>query len=235
MMEIQPFSFDKNKMGGLITQACTAIRTACLALPSRMQSSRKAPADFATRPTIPSWEEYESASNGQILDRLHRNPAGLLNEQPFIDTLMNVRNAENTRKQTRHLVVGFYILALSAFVLAFRNSPAPTPQPQGQTAEQQRAQEKALENAVGLLKEEFNVKLQSRDLEVKDLKHQISLLNQAQSESNRQIKSLAKSTLTHAPVAAKPLPATVPPTHPKPAATPKPPTPPKPSKPSKPN
>lgn len=193
-MHIRQFFSDD----GPLAKAHAAI---CAHLPgifSDPRPSQEAPDDFATRPEIPSPEEYEVASNAQILDRLYRNPCGLLNEQPYIDTLMNVRNTENNRKQTRYLAFGFYALALSVVVLAFKTAP-----PQAQIAEQQRNADKALENAVGLLKEEFNLKLQGKDMEIKDLKRQISLLNQGQADLARQVKSLSKSA-AKPPAAAKP-------------------------------
>ncbi len=212
-MDIRQFSFDKTQIGGLLAKAYTSIGASMWGIISLPHPLRKAPDDFATRPEIPSWEEYEAASNTQILDRLHRNPAGLLNEQPFIDTLMNVRNAENNRKQTRYMIFGFYALAFSAIVLAFKTPPAPPAPQQDPIAEQQRNTEKAIEHAVGLLKEEFNLKLQSKEIEIKDLKRQIGALNQAQGELSKDIKSLAKSA--NAP--AKP------PAHPKSSEPPKPP------------
>jgi len=220
-MEIRQFTFDKSQMADLITKAYSSVRDSLRGFVSLFNSSHKAPDDFATRPAIPTWEEYEAASNAQILDRLHRNPGGLLNEQPFIDTLMNARNAENNRKQTRYLTVGFYVLAVSAIALALTPPPAPPAPPQGQIAEQRLSAEKALENAVDALKQEFNVKLQSKDMEIKDLKRQISLLSQGQGELTKQIKSLGKS----ASPTAKPPEVQKPPAPPQPKSLPKPPKP----------
>jgi hypothetical protein len=191
MMDIRQFSFDKNRLAGLIAKAGAAAYAFLPGIVSRFRPSGKAPDDFAARPTIPSWEEYEAASNAQILDRLNRNPSGLLSEQPFIDTLMNVRNAENNRKQTKHIIVAGYILAGGIVSLVFATSPPAAPP--GQPAEQQRGAEKALENAASLLKEEFNLKLQGKDMEIKDLRRQISLLSQGQADLARQIKAVAKS------------------------------------------
>jgi hypothetical protein len=191
MMDFRQFFHDKNALAGPMAKAHAALRAFLLGILASLQSSRKAPDDFATRPEIPSPEDYEAASTAQILDRLYRNPCGLLNEQPYLDTLMNARTAENNRKQTRHLIFGFYILAFSATVLAFRTPPVATPPPQ--TAEQQQKAEKALENAMDLLKEEFNLKLQSKELEIKDLKRQISLFNQGQAELTKRVKSLSKN------------------------------------------
>jgi len=205
-MNIRQFFLDKKPVVSLLAKAYAATNDFLLGVFARAQSSRQAPDDFATRPSIPLPEEYEAASNAQILDRLYRNPAGLLNEQPFIDTLMNVRNTENNQKQTKYVVFGFYVLAFSTIVLAFRPSPTPTPEPPGQAAERQHNAEKALENAVSLLKEEFNLKLQSKDIEIKDLKRQISLLSQGQAELTKQIKSVAKKATPAAspPVISKP-------------------------------
>jgi hypothetical protein len=191
-MNTEDDSDDKPKTDGLISQAYAAIRATLERFIVGLHPAALAPDDFATRTSSPSSEEYALASNAQILERMHRNPSGLLSEQPFIDTLMNVRNAENNRKQTRHLVVGFYCLAFAALVLALR--PAPTPQaPPAQTAEQQRGTEQALEVKLGLLKDEFNLKLQSKDMEIKELKRQITLLNQGQAELTKQIKARAKA------------------------------------------
>lgn len=198
--------FDTHRWGERAAKAYAATRATLLGILSR-EPPRLAPDDFATRPTIPLPEEYEAASNAQLLDRLYRNPAGLLNEQPYIDTLLNARNAENHRKQTRHLVFGFYVLAFAAMVLAFKDPPAPPPPPPGQAAEQQQKADKALDSAVGVLKEEFNLKLQGKDLEIKDLKRQVSQLNQSHAELAKQVKSLVKG----AGAAAKPLPAVKPP------------------------
>ncbi len=194
-MEIRPVFFDKNQTGGLAGKVYSAICAFFRQILSSLSSSRKAPDDFASRPEIPAPEEYEAASNTQILDRLYRNPCGLLNEQPYLDTLMNARIAESQRRQTRYLVLGFYVLAFSAIVLAL-NLPRPAePPPPGQTEAQARETEKAL----GLLKDEFNLKLQGKELEIKELKRQLTLLNQEQAELTRQLKSLAKTGKTSAP------------------------------------
>ena len=151
-----------------------------------------------------------AASTAQILDRLYRNPCGLLNEQPYLDTLMSARNAENSRRQTRHLVIAVYVLAFSSAVLAFKTPQAPAPAPPDQAAEQRRAAETALESAVSALKEEFNLKLQNKELEIKDLKRQVSLLNQSQAELSKRVKSLPKPQAPAAkPAAAKPAPPAV--------------------------
>jgi len=202
-MDIRALLFDKNRWGGLAGRVGATGRAALRALLSRFQP-RHAPDDFATRPTIPLPEEYQAASDAEILDRLYRNPCGLMNEQPYIDTLMNARNAAGNRKQTRHLIFGFYVLAFSALMLAFNTGPAPTPS--GPVALQAPA-DKPQDSAVALLKEDFNLKLQNKDMEIKDLKRQISLLNQGQADLGRQLKSLAKS----ASAAAKPQPASKPP------------------------
>jgi len=191
--------FDANRWVERVAKAYAALLSSL----SRFQPSPQAPDDFATRPTLPLPEEYEAASNAQLLDRLYRNPAGLLNEQPYIDTLLNARSAENHHKQTRHLVFGFYVLAFAALVLAFKDPPPPPPPPPGQALEQQQK----LDGAVGLLKEEFNLKLQGKDLEIKDLKRQIGQLSQGQTDLAKQVKSLAKG----AGAAAKPLPVVKPP------------------------
>lgn len=227
-MEIRQFAFDKEQIGGLISKAYSSIREFLRGIVALVPPLRQAPDDFATKPEIPTWEEYEAASNAQILDRLHRNPGGLLNEQPFIDTLMNVRNAENNRKQTKYLTVGFYALAFSALVLAFKAPSAPPPPPPGQAAEQQRAVEKAVQDAADLLRQEFALKLQSKDAEIKDLRRQISLLNQSQGELGKQLKSLAKSARPAAKPAAVQKPQE-PPKAPAPAQPPSRPKPPKPN------
>lgn len=181
--------------------------------------------DFATKPEIPTWEEYAMASNEQILERLHRNPAGLLNEQPFIDTLMNVRNAENSRKQTRYLAWGFYALAFGVLVSVFK-SPAPIPMPPpdhhpdaGQFSEQ------AMQEAISLTKQEFQLKLQGKELEINELKRQISLLNQSHADLVRLVKAIPKAAVARpaAPlVKAEPAPQARPkePVHNKPVAKP---------------
>jgi len=199
-MDIRQFSFDKNQIGNLVSKAYAEGQDFVSAILARFLSTKLAPDDFATRPQIPSWEEYEAASNAQILDRLHKNPAGLLNEQPFIDTLMNVRNAENYRKQTRHVVLGFYILALAVMYLAYKAPQSSEQIPQQQIIEQTRTAEKAIENTASLLKEDFNLKLQTRDLEIRDLKRQIAQLTQAQNELTRQIKAMTKNVVKPAPV-----------------------------------
>lgn len=228
-MDIQQNAFDKSQISSQLGKAFDRVSEFFQSLFSRVWPTQQAPDDFATRPDIPSWEDYESASNAQILERLHRNPGGLLNEQPFIDTLMNVRNTENNRRQTRHVVFAFYILALAAAILAFKNPPPPPQEPL--LAEQQRNAEKALENAVGMLKEEFNLKLQGKDMEIRDLKRQISSLNQAQGELTREIKTIART----ASVAAKPPAAPKPQVAAKPVALPKPQASTKPQAPQKPN
>ncbi len=197
---------DTHRWGERVAKAYAAARATLPEILSRFQPP-PAPDDFATRPTLPLPEEYEAASNAQLLDRLYRNPAGLLNEQPYIDTLLNARNAENRRKQTRHLVFGFYVLAFAAMVLAFKDPPAPPPAPPGQALEQQQK----VDSAVGLLREEFNLKLQGKDLEIKDLKRQISQWSQSQAELAKQVKTLAKGAAAKPLSATKPLPAVKPP------------------------
>jgi len=232
-MEIPQFSFDKNSMLGLLGKASAAMKGSVAGILAWFGPTREVPEDFATRPSIPTWEEYEAASNAQILDRLHRNPGGLLNEQPFIDTLMHVRSAENQRKQTRYLILGFFVFAFSAFALAFKTPPAPPAPPPVDWSEQQRNTDKAINNAVELLKQEFNLKLQGKDQEIRDLKRQISLLNQAQGELNKEIKSLARTAAASARPQAIPksAPAPAKPQEPpKPAPTPQAPAHPKPPK-----
>jgi hypothetical protein len=201
-MNTEDVSDEKPKTDGFLSQVYTAIQARLERIIVGLHPAALAPDDFATRTSSPSSEEYALASNAQILERMHRNPSGLLSEQPFIDTLMNVRNAENNRKQTRHLVIGFYCLAFAALVLALRPAATPPVPAPAQIAEQQRGAEQAFEVKLGLLKDEFNLKLQSKDMEIKELKRQITLLNQGQAELTKQIKARAKA----APATANPAP-----------------------------
>lgn len=184
-MDIRQFSFDREKFGNTLAKGYATLRGVLARSPAPA-----APDDFATRPTVPSAAEYANASNAQILERLYNNPAGLLNEQPFIDTLMNVRNAEYHSQHKRHLLVLGYVLALLGAIAVFRDSPTPAQtQPPAFNAEQA-APQKALENTIGLLKEEFSAKLQAKDLEIKDLKRQLNFLVQGQADLAKQVKAL---------------------------------------------
>lgn len=189
-MDIRQFSFDRQKIGETFAKGYATLRDGVRGILARAPAAADIPDDFATRPTVPSAAEYAAASNAQILERLYNNPAGLLSEQPFIDTLMNVRNAEYRRQHTRHVLVLAYVLVLLAIIAVFKDSPAPPQtQPPVFNAEPA-APQKALENTVGLLKEEFSAKLQAKDLEIKDLKRQLNFLTQGQADLAKQVKAL---------------------------------------------
>jgi hypothetical protein len=218
-------SFPSQELSDLIVNLYNRIKTAITEIFSRAESATEEDFedDFATRVEPPSWEEYQAASNAQILERMHRNPSGLLSEQPFIDTLMNARNVESNRQLAKHLIIAAYLLVGGIVILIFTASPEPATTSPEQFVEQQRSTDQAIASAVASAKEDFNLKLQSKELEVKELKHQISLLSQNQAELAKQVKALKAGTIPKPAIAPKPAPAATPTIQPvKPAAIHKP-------------
>jgi len=195
-MEIRQFRFDKQLPVNLISRANAMLNSWVARFFSFFKRNSKAPYDFSMRADIPSLEEYKAATPFQILDRLNRNPCGLESEKAFVNFLINVRNAENNRKLANHVVAGTYILAIAAILLVYlaaHTPSAPQEKSEGQPIVQQQVPQQELENTVSLLKQEFNQKLQTKDIEVRDLKRQVGFLTQAQAELAKHMKAIPKN------------------------------------------
>lgn len=175
-----------------ISRTYDAIKCGFRSFCSFFKPSSKALDDFTTRADIPSLKEYEAASCFQILDRFNRNPCGLENEEAFINTLINIRNAENNRKRTVYLAATTCIIAIAAVILVFLTANPPIEKTQELSMVQKQVMEQGIGNAMELLRGEFNQKLQNKDNEIKDLRRQVSLLNQVQAGLTKQLKATPK-------------------------------------------
>lgn len=157
-----------------------------------------APADFATRSSQPSWEEYRLADQDQILARLHGNPASSESEQAFMVGLMLARNARSGRRLAWGLALGVWSLAGTAIILA--NTQAPTPESEGPLLERR------VEAHLDMLKSDYNQKLQAQSLEIQEMLRQQAQTSQGQIDMAKQIRALTKKpTAETVPVHAKQL------------------------------
>ena len=68
--------------------------------------------NFTTKTSQPTTEEYWTASEKELLERLNKNPGNLDSELPFIKTVLDVKKAGSIIKTNKSLVIATWVLCI---------------------------------------------------------------------------------------------------------------------------